>query len=334
MKQQMDVEASNKMRNMSFVCACLVVFIYLGVVDSFGSSAWWFSQIMAEGLCRIAVPYFFITSGYFCMRSYAVCNITYGQLIRAKFYSLLIPYFLCCTLFLLFSKAMLMSANAVAGRLITDNILDVSHFLCWYGLAIREMPFCVPLWFLRTLFFLFVLSPMLAKSVKKFGIWFVILMFVGDMLLGNSVELPILGCSTLLYFSLGLWLLGQDLDFRGGRACLVLGIALMAIATWGAFISCSYVQVLRKLSYPLLIIAMWSLIPSYEWPKYLTNNAFPIYLIHWFVLSFLGALMPYAVNSVLGSVFKGILGITISISIAELLRRMLPRFSKVLFGKR
>ena len=59
-------ELSCKFKNMAIVCAILVVFIHipLGRLES-GSVLWVFDMLVRWGIAQIAVPFFFVASGYF-----------------------------------------------------------------------------------------------------------------------------------------------------------------------------------------------------------------------------------------------------------------------------
>lgn len=58
-------ELSSKFKNMAFIAACLVVLIHSGKAEEQDGSSWWFVQLVTEGVFRMAVPFFFLTSGFF-----------------------------------------------------------------------------------------------------------------------------------------------------------------------------------------------------------------------------------------------------------------------------
>ena len=62
-------ELSARFANMSFVCACLVVLLHVTAEPACGSALWWVQSVFGgEGVAKIAVPYFFFTSGFFLAR--------------------------------------------------------------------------------------------------------------------------------------------------------------------------------------------------------------------------------------------------------------------------
>lgn len=82
-----EVEVSNKIKNLSFLCSLAVVAIHCGWdEDSLMKS------FFCEGVARIAVPFFFVVSGYFLARHIGEDG-WYKQELRKRVASLLIPYF-------------------------------------------------------------------------------------------------------------------------------------------------------------------------------------------------------------------------------------------------
>ena len=68
---KIDKMLSCKFTNMAFVCACLVVLIHVLVRPVRGSALWWISGILgADGIARVAVPFFFFAAGFFIAGKY------------------------------------------------------------------------------------------------------------------------------------------------------------------------------------------------------------------------------------------------------------------------
>lgn len=63
MKIQLTDEMSNKISNMSFLCA-----VFVAIIHSQAPGLW--GDFLKEGICRVAVPFFFIVSGYFLSRHF------------------------------------------------------------------------------------------------------------------------------------------------------------------------------------------------------------------------------------------------------------------------
>ena len=58
-------DLSSKMANMAFFCAVLVVFMHVGNPEPVGAFPWFFIKFFHEILGNMAVPYFFMASGFF-----------------------------------------------------------------------------------------------------------------------------------------------------------------------------------------------------------------------------------------------------------------------------
>lgn len=63
--KKMDKKTSYKISYLGLICACLVVMIHVPIPTEKYTSAWFMSEILSYGVCLIAVPFFFIVSGFF-----------------------------------------------------------------------------------------------------------------------------------------------------------------------------------------------------------------------------------------------------------------------------
>ena len=63
-KMNIDSRLSVKLTNMGFLCSMLVVLIHTGVLADRGSYLWWVSSLTGKGIATVAVPYFFLVSGF------------------------------------------------------------------------------------------------------------------------------------------------------------------------------------------------------------------------------------------------------------------------------
>lgn len=70
---------SSKIKNVGIVCAMRVAFICVGKLAVVGSSRWLLYQFSAEGVSRIAVPFFFLCSGCFWANQFAVMGWSVGE---------------------------------------------------------------------------------------------------------------------------------------------------------------------------------------------------------------------------------------------------------------
>lgn len=84
---------NNKITDFSFVCAALVVQLHIGLLGavelSFGGKL--IREIVTHGLCQIAVPFFFVVSGYFLSRHFDEVGWYRRELFK-RLRSLAVPY--------------------------------------------------------------------------------------------------------------------------------------------------------------------------------------------------------------------------------------------------
>lgn len=135
------------------------------------------------GLPSFAVPLFFAISGYLFF--YGIQDFTaetYRKKLQRRIKTLLIPYVLWnCIAFLLFSGRAIVKGEALSWPLSPDiwwgcRQLATSHE-CVLGYTIEEAtaPLLVPLWFMRDLMLLVLLSPIIHFLLKRMG-WILVLL--------------------------------------------------------------------------------------------------------------------------------------------------------------
>ncbi len=169
-----------------------------------------------------AVVAFLVISGYlFASRAEQIIGLSgYLGMLRRKFKSLVIPYFLWNSLIMLphlfLSFRNISSPLLPAPKFAGMNLLQI--FVRSYGLDMREMPIDVPLWYVRDLMLLFVISPALLFLIRHLPKYVSLpLLISGTVLLADK---------TICFFSFGMFCGYFDVDFRPLKKiwfpCLVL----------------------------------------------------------------------------------------------------------------
>ena len=105
--------------------------------------------------------------------------------------------------------------------LLNDYRIDISHFLSYFWIA--KLPFAMsgpanpintPLWFIRDLIVLVVMSPVIYWAIKRVRISFIIVSFlVWFFTLGKLIDFPGLCHQSLFFFPLGAYLSINKIDF-------------------------------------------------------------------------------------------------------------------------
>lgn len=171
-----------------------------------------FAQIFfSQGLCWVAVPTFFLISGYLFYNGLQEWDYKrWYKKLEKRIYSLLIPYLLWNLIaFLIFYLVQMLKANSVIG-LFDFFRTNGLHFL-WDSHNNKPMDF--PLWFVRDLIVAVLFSPFVYWLVKKMNSIPIIILGV---LAVCDVRVPGLNISflSLYFFSLGCYVCLLKLDLH------------------------------------------------------------------------------------------------------------------------
>lgn len=332
-------QLSNRFSNMSFACALLVVLIHVpplfsdrvgaltGPIFHGGAAYWVLMHVFKLGFCQIAVPFFFFASGFFLAGHCAEEN-WYRKEVSKRVLTLVVPFFVWAFLYTLFNYCLF-------GRPI--------HWISDLGLSF-EKPALTSLWFVRSLFFLVVGSPILVAMLKRSHVWRIVLLLLFLVYLLIS-PWPCFSCRLqyhLFYFTslAGLFWFFAGMAFRsyGGFA---LGRRMLMVTDIGAIclliarIACDSIgsplaPFLGCLSVPFLMFVVWRRIPTCEIFPRISKCAFGVFVIHRFVLV---CVSSSSINSCLDTIFLWMLTVLISILVTMTLH-MSPKVSSIALGGR
>jgi surface polysaccharide O-acyltransferase-like enzyme len=187
---------SEKIRIISFVAILLVVFLHAYNLDSgngvllFDKSPVWFIQdIISFGVTRIAVPIFFLISGFLFFFKTSGTLEAFRLKIIKRFRTLLIP-FLFWSLAGIFLYFFLQQIPQLQGFFSKGLVRDYSLEKWLVTIFVHPIPY--QFWFIRDLMVLVLLSPLLYQIIRGFGkvaIVIVALLWMNDVgVMNNSVE--------------------------------------------------------------------------------------------------------------------------------------------------
>jgi fucose 4-O-acetylase-like acetyltransferase len=160
---KISAESSEKIKAIGFLCALLVVPIHCPTISRCGEASWWIVALQTVGcdtISRLAVPWFFITSGFFLALGFQKSGTqlftftsrfhlnSWISVIRKRFVSLLIPYFLWNIIYYLFKLS--------TGKYGFDPFHALHQLI---GYNPYEVPACGQLWYVRCLFMYVLLAP-------------------------------------------------------------------------------------------------------------------------------------------------------------------------------
>lgn len=196
-------ELSLKIKTLSFISIVFVVFIHAGTTtvvhsqSSISLSPWiqYLQLFISEGIARMAVPFFFLTSGFlFFVNTYSTERIFRYKFPKSVF-TLIIPYIIWSLWGILFFY-IFQSIPTTATFFTQQNSL-VIHRTAEELLFIWLLnPVNYQLWFLRDLIFLLPLTPILYWGIRKFPL-------------------------TLAYFLFAFWLCNLNIPLKIGNNFII-----------------------------------------------------------------------------------------------------------------
>ena len=304
---------SSKMANMSFVCAVLVVFMHVGSPEPVGSFPWFFIEFFHEILGDMAVPYFFMASGFF-LAGHMEEPGWYPREMKKRFRTLVVPYVLWSLLFAVYLMPVAILANLHAHRDWCWN-LGFPGWIKTFGLDFLQNPLLPPFWFLRWLICLCLASPLLYWIIKKTGGWGLCAFYIVAVL--KSTNIPwmhpaswwnpwkwVLYPFGTFYFLLGIvWRMGlfEDVPDWAKRIPVWVGLAFL-VAKLASFAAAGFgwttpdgafgTFFVRNMSFltPCLLALVWKCVPIGKWPVWLTGASFGLYVGHPFFTHFLDSI--------------------------------------------
>lgn len=337
---------SNKIANMGFLCSLLVVSIHIGWDPQDGRCAWLLDEFVKEGIARIAVPFFFLISGYFLASHFDDPGWWRRENCK-RVHSLLLPYVIWSMIYWLAAIPVGVAADVIARRALGSSIvLETLSPIKIFGLNISDQPIMVSLWYVRALIILVMLSGFFRLFRRSL---FLLLMFIPLVFLFDRFSvpgrdpwwlsvwrwgLPVRGAC---YFFAGIWICSnQEKVSRMKRffSRRLIGILLPIVGAAMLVVKSqvSSPMYVLEMSLPILILSAWLWIPDTKWCSFITGSSFPIYLMHLVAIKIFGFL-PIA-SGFRRDVVMYVIAVIVPICVSMLVHKAFPRIGRVLFGGR
>jgi surface polysaccharide O-acyltransferase-like enzyme len=138
--------------------------------------------ILSHELAHIAVPIFFIISGFLFFKEDRFDKEIYTNKIRKRIKSLAVPYFLWNLIAFIIKLITSLSSKNVEIHFSIPRLFN-TFFYCdnYNGVFVMlsgpnksAYPIDVPMWYVRDLMLIVIVSPLLYYVLKKAGIWFLV----------------------------------------------------------------------------------------------------------------------------------------------------------------
>ena len=323
--------------------------------SGFEFRAWTF---VCSHLCWMSIPTFFLISGYLLFKGFSFAK--WPEKISRRVKRLALPYIAWNTLFVVFYLFAARAVPRLATRVDAFGLRTLDGALGKIAGLVTQ-PIDGPLWFLRTLFFFALASPVVWCLIKAFGAWAVfglsVLWVAGESLLELTGPLHL----TLPAYSIACMTLGGALavsqkglaDLFKGRWWLLLAVAacvLRAVIFMSADLAWVQTNVLLRMVVALLpiieapgLIAMCAILrvdkfegnPVY---RYFQGMGFFAYAGHFLFCSILlhlaaprlGFLMTGKLTVMV--VLFAVGGVLSMAMVYWVLKKLLPRFLRVIDG--
>lgn len=296
-----------------FPCAILVVLVHTFRAHP-GSTGFPYAPFealeiaLSQGISRIAVPVFFLISGYlFFSRLDPWDWHVYGDKIRNRARTLLVPYLLWVTLAILWMVVLNLIRHYLFGwgLSISENLSSNGWGLMYWNCARNyqytelqnilgwtmpsAFPYDYPLWYLRDLIVLCLLAPVIHWSLLKTKGWVLALLYPLYLL---NIWIPLEGLSAegFLFFGLGAFLRmnGKDMTAVFGRfkiaSYILFPLAIaFCVLTYGNAVSWEYARRLLTLPGTVAAFNLCAALLQKGWLKenrFLAECSFPVFAGH------------------------------------------------------
>lgn len=288
-------------------------------------------------VCRIAVPFFFFTSGYFLSAHFSEEG-WFARECKKRIKTLVVPYVLFCIIYALWLM-FLLKENPFNSL---HSVLSIFGINCCF-------PAASPLWYVRALSILVLLSPVVYIILLKIGWPFLLLVAIAYVYFSFgclSSELvrthlrfsfSLLG---LMYFSLGCWLRMRRVDLMALSVALKPWRWLFAVLSIVIAVVCFYVNrtmglrvACETFTIPFVLLFLWGCNFSFSWA---VGYSFPIYCLHSLFLMFFRLKIWHSTEcpSVVAGVFVWLGVLVASMTLTCICKRCVPGVSSILFGNR
>lgn len=274
-----NISLSNKIKIGSFICTIMVLYRHsLNYLAFFNSYEGFGYNKVIQGsmsiITEIAVPFFFIISGFFFFKKVYNNRVSYITMLRKKTKTLIIPFILWNIYGLFFII------------LYDINRLDKSFASLIYDLCLSNWN--GPLWYIRDLIILMIISP-LYSWIYKINSKLLYSLIITLFILWTPVSSDLLSSESILFFIIG-GTLSKNLNivnYKTNKKRLLLYVLIWIILLFNTYIN--NILLLHKLNILCGIITYWMILDyiPYNFQQRIINlskYSFIIYVMHAYIV--------------------------------------------------
>lgn len=329
----MDKILSEKIKVLSFLCTVMVVFrhgLNLNAfgLDSYGPSYVAFIENGVSKLTEVAVPYFFMVSGYFFFRYTYYGKGEYSAMLRKKGRTLFIPF--------LFWNIVGIIPLMLMGQFVFEEY-------SWrYLLQLLNSNWNGVLWYVRDIMTFMLLVPLYAWIFVLNNRWLYLAVFVLLFMNWLPVDCGWMSTEGMFFFFLGGLLLKNDVLLSKRMPVGVL--ALIGIM-W--IISCFFFPFywpIHRYNTLLGLVIIWQLfhyIPQKytSWMLSMSAYSFFIYVVHAFIVRGMKVGVAHCffgneVAALFSYIMLPLLTVGVALYAGKVLNKYLPTFFSIVMGGR
>ena len=350
MTKDISIRFSRKVTIVSFILSVFVLYIhaknlaYYDFGDARGTLIYVLNQIMSETFGRVAVPFFFLQSGYWMFR-YDIFEPNSDILkrkIKRKVISLGIPYLIWNTLGLI-SFVIMTHIPGMPFKIYGGQVVDITLKNIFEGVILHKFYF--PFWFMQDLIVLNVFSPVLVKVFRNRYITYFIMIALFAMFL-FGIDMPLCQTSSILLYMMGGTLSVYHREYwekpnrshRETAGYMVLFLVL-AVMKWLEIPFCSTIFAVFS---PILFWKSCELLGQMKVfdhePLWFSKQSFFIYSAHIFLVEGLRSIMSRVSSNMAWVSFSYMINPVIALVLiyvaAKILSRRFPKVYGLLCGGR
>ena len=332
---------SHSLNALKVIMILFVIFIHTNpTVGRCGEAAMWWHSINV-----VAVPVFFIISGYFFFYQTKVFGKeTYFKKLKKRIRTLLIPYFLWNLLPVLlitggnFYSILFRGKSFDALKEFYTSLWDEGLYHIWWDKTSGTMPFDSPLWYVRDLMIVCILSPIIYIGIKRLGWIFPII--IGLLhLSGIWPQVNGFSSTAFCFFTIGATYALKDkllIDLQASAKIFLMTATIICyLAAYLTYIG--FIQQLFILLSAILWILLSVKIPDrlIQFMNKLTPAVFFIYAIHnTFVLANTSKILLKIIDEKICFWISPIATMIICIIMYFCIKRLFPKTTQFICGGR